>query len=55
MNNYEKIKKMSIDEMAEYLEEGNFTFHCNGVSNYDCYKQTCETCCKKWLEQEATK
>lgn len=53
MNNYEKIKNMSIEEMAEFLDKGNFTKHCNSISGYDCGKQTCIMCCEKYLQQEA--
>jgi len=49
MTNYEKIKQMSIDEMAEFIGECDYCnndLECNG---------NCDECCKKWLESEASK
>ena len=51
MNNYERIKNMSIDEMAEWLTT---------MVNYDCYDcgntpEVCNDCFemnKQWLESE---
>lgn len=55
MTNFEKIKQMSIDEMALTLmcpAEYDFSFNklskCNGESDKNCLK-----CTKHWLESEA--
>ncbi len=52
--NFEKIKSMSIDEMArllmcpaEYDLDFNKKCNCNGEMNKDC-----NACCKQWLESE---
>lgn len=45
MNNFQKIKSMSIDEMADFIYNG-----CNGrecIKDVDCYE-----CIKQWLLQE---
>ena len=55
MNNYQKIKAMSIDEMARWLYEFNddsLCQYCNG-----CDKENeelgCEEYFKQWLESES--
>lgn len=55
MTNYEKIKEMSIDEMAltlmcpaEYDTAFNKTNKCNAEMDKNCHKCTVE-----WLESEA--
>ena len=48
MTNYERIKQMSIEEMASY-------FCIGGLScppSY-CRDSKCSECFKKWLESEA--
>ncbi len=56
MTNYEKIKAMSIDEMAK--RDLDF-FGCPYSSPYDCCKidkkfdGDCTACTKHWLESEA--
>lgn len=56
MKNYEKIKKMTIDEMAEFLRDD--CYHCR-VPNCpvfnDIEEDTDENCIKnikQWLESE---
>lgn len=60
MNNYERIKRMSLEEMAIYFADD---FHCNLCSEYkrltdnpltkddNCDNQ-CAKHCKEWLENE---
>lgn len=47
MTNYEKIKQMSVEEMAEKLPcpYNEYYLDCNK----DC---DCKKCCKEWLESE---
>lgn len=59
MTNYERIKQMSIEEMAEKLinvvENINELFD-EFITSYDCRhceEIHCTKCMKKWLEQEA--
>ena len=54
MTNYDRIKQMSIDEMAymlmcpaEYDLDFNIKEKCQGEMNRNCYK-----CTLKWLESE---
>lgn len=47
MTNYEKIKQMSIEEMA-------YTIMCPyGTDDDICNGNDCINCTKEWLEQEA--
>ena len=53
MNNYEKIKNMTIDEMAEWhnkLLAICVTYDCPAFEI--CDMQNCKESFKKWLEQE---
>ena len=63
MTNYERIKEMSVEEMAEMLldeSENNFTYcnYCNHQSYYapHCQSTDFETDCryavKEWLNSE---
>lgn len=53
MTNFEKIKQMSVEEIAKFLicpEEYDLNFKgCEGE-----YDRNCNECVKIWLEQEAT-
>lgn len=54
MNNYERIKQMSVDEMVTFLDEG---FSCYECSRYElrppkCTQENCDNACKQWLLQE---
>jgi len=56
LNNYEKIKNMSIEEMAEFLEElsGDKKITCNLCRTFrKCQDGLCITI-KQYLQQEAT-
>lgn len=52
MTNYERIKKMSVEEMANFLYklDDNCTTCCATYGN--CYDEDCEKGVKKWLETE---
>lgn len=63
MTNYEKIKAMSVEEMAEFMfdENTNNYNYCNFCKEYKYYAPHCssndfEKDCKKarmeWLERE---
>lgn len=49
MNNYENIKNMNIDELADYLSAEREYERC-GL----CKKDNCKDCFKIWLKQEIT-
>ena len=54
MNNYERIKQMSIDEMATFLDDG---FGCYECSRYElnpksCNYNDCSICLRQWLQEE---
>ena len=52
MTNYEKIKNMSIEEMAGFLAYER-RGACAKVSAYKCYhRDDCTICFRKWLESE---
>ncbi len=46
LTNFEKIKAMSIDEMAKIIECPRSEVECKGDIS-------CTACCKQWLESEA--
>ena len=56
MTNYEKIKAMSVDEMAKFLNNATLDLeHCSCCPAYDiCWEisASCETVFEKWLESE---
>ena len=54
MNNYERIKKMSIDEMAEWMQDFNLNILCHYCLGCD-YEDGAIGCIKgvkQWLEKE---
>ena len=54
MNNYEKIKNMSIKEMAKWLyqfNEDSLCQYCYGCDK-DIEELGCEECFKQWLETD---
>ena len=68
MNNFEKIKNMTLDEMAEFLQkqfdEFEEHFGCYSCINYnthhynekeckDCEYWECGGSIKQWLQQES--
>lgn len=50
--NYERIKSMSIDEMAEWLANSNLK-QCK-KDFLKCIKTNCVNCQKEWLESEVS-
>lgn len=61
MTQFEKIKAMSIDELAEAIYKGidsTLCDYCPEIDNYTCYVNYCDSKCGKeiiaeWLESEA--
>lgn len=50
MNNFEKIKQMTVEEMAKWLR---FCVSCGYCPIYDkCQNGDCEKEFKQWLSQE---
>lgn len=53
MTNYERIRNMSVEEMAElFAEKMCICPDGNPLYNDDCINDKCEKCLKKWLESE---
>lgn len=52
MTNYERIKNMSIDEMAELISKGE-CYCCKQTTDQFCGEMACEQGVKQWLESEA--
>lgn len=50
MNNYEWIKSLSIDDMAEFVEQED-CYYCVAEDFCD-YKRPCRECVRMWLELE---
>lgn len=58
MTNFEKIKQMSVDEMAEELFYIIYCDDCpiaksKGYTDNHCNGSTCKRALKHWLESEA--
>lgn len=59
MNNYEKIKNMSIDEMAEFLRNQGCDNSCVYYAEYDRIYENlecngkCTDGIKQWLQEES--
>ena len=58
MTNYERIKRMSIEEMALLFMKVSYAYQVPcmwGVSDckYPLIKNHCSICFKEWLENEA--
>jgi hypothetical protein len=53
MTNYERIKNMSVEEMAEFLEENNdICCFCVLKDNDVCNDEDCKYFIKQWLGTE---
>lgn len=57
MTNFERIKEMGIEELAEVLEDRDIVFSCNKCPakknrGYGCPEQSCLPYIKEWLESE---
>ena len=53
MNNYEKIKNMTLDEMAEFLDRKSNHECCYHHYNGSCIGHDCIDGVKQWLESES--
>lgn len=51
--NYERIRNMSIEEMAKWIAEGKFFKRCK-KDWLDCIGTNCVDCQKEWLESEVS-
>jgi hypothetical protein len=52
MNNYDKIKNMTVDEMAEYISKSSNCGKCAFLElNFACHCE-CSKGIKQWLEEE---
>ena len=51
--NYDRIKNMSVDEMAEFIPDWSYTkaCKCDEKPYVDCNNE-CWKCVKEWLESE---
>lgn len=52
MTNYERIKSMSIEEMAELLLDGCRGAECDDQPKNEYGSVNCFKCRKQWLESE---
>lgn len=53
MTNYEMIKQLSIEEMAESLSDNGDCFYCVCYPEPGPCSLSCKAGVKKWLESEA--
>lgn len=53
MNNYERIKAMTLDEMAEFLDRKSNHECCYHHYNVSCIGHDCKDGIKQWLESES--
>ncbi len=53
MTRYERIKAMTIEEMADWLIDMGCK-SCIHFVDTNCNTSNCESGCKQWLEQEET-
>ena len=55
MTNYERIKNMSVEEMAEKISRGICGCECCVMKNTEnaCYDNECQSLIKRWLESES--
>lgn len=51
--NFDRIKKMSVEEMAEFIPDWSYTKACKCDEEIyaDCNNE-CSKCVKEWLESE---
>ena len=55
MTNYERIKNMSIEEMAEFIPNWSYTEACDCSKEYVVCGNDCEKCVMSWLKKEQGK
>lgn len=51
MNNFEKIKKMRVRQLANFIKELIEYQGCHGC-RLNCHKKTCEQTWVEWLKSE---
>lgn len=49
--NYDRIRNMGVEELAEFLNELNYQTGCKIPTN--CLARECNDCVKLWLESES--
>ena len=54
MTNFERIKAMSIEELAKELAKDSACEFCKMFDEQTCMEITCEQGIIKWLESEVT-
>ena len=53
--NYDRIKKMSVEEMAQFIPNWSYTKACKcDEETYANCNNECEKCVREWLLQEVT-
>lgn len=52
MTNHERIKNMSVEEMAEFIRDTNCSHCIDNCHSGTPYKGGCNKGIKKWLESE---
>ena len=52
MNNYEKIKQMTVEEMVEFIRKADCKNACNFYETVDCSCYECSDGIREWLEKE---
>ena len=52
--NFDRIKEMSVDELADLLGEAECIHYDTGcvIPVAECLDENCKICAKKWLESE---
>lgn len=53
MTNYERIKNMSVEEIAEILASATLCLNFGGCEGLRCGCKECQELHKQWLESEA--
>ena len=54
MTNFERIKIMSVEEMAEFIHKVCCNEDCTLPTDI-CSERDCKVCAKKWLQSEVEK
>lgn len=54
MTNFEKIKQMSVEELAERLGRATYCTTCYYDTSICEEKDNCTECMKEWLESEVS-
>ena len=55
MTNYERIKNMSVEEIAEILASATLCLNFGECEGLRCGSRECQELHKQWLESEAEK